>query len=148
MTKETQILPCPCCDGTARLFKKSGTRGVSCSKWYREYIECQTCHLTTHHHKKPGAAIKAWNKRAPAIADGVGVEWQDIDTAPMYTWCLISDGKDIILARQDSYGDWDGGSYGAYAEVMETITLKKPTHWMPMPSMPKSTPPQAATDEG
>jgi len=72
MTDKTQeaLLPCPFCNGAGRLFKKSGSRGLSCSRWYREYIKCLSCAAETNHHKKPGAAIGAWNTRPQPPAPG------------------------------------------------------------------------------
>lgn len=64
--------------------------------------------------------------------------WLPISEAPIRKWCLVTNGNDTIIAYRDwEDEDWDGGSYGAYAEVMETIRIKNPTHWMPLPPAPK-----------
>lgn len=71
-------------------------------------------------------------------------EWQPIETAP-------KDGQAIILWPYDHYSIWDGASIG---EVVCGFYSKdddewnnpeerrkfNPTHWMPLPSPPETTP--------
>lgn len=62
--------------------------------------------------------------------------WRPIVEAPTDgTEILLTNGKEVIIGWF-SRGEWTGGCYGEYSEVSEEIEIDKPTHWMPLPSVP------------
>ena len=59
------------------------------------------------------------------------MEWQTIDTAPKDEWIIVyydnmsGVGMAMHTVLNDFWLDWDGDVYGT------------PTHWMPLPDLPK-----------
>ena len=59
-------------------------------------------------------------------------EWNPIETAPHGINVLITDGIIVTGGRQDKYG-WDVVGVTGYEWEIQF----EPTHWMPMPALPK-----------
>lgn len=109
---EARILPCPFCGGEAEHFiceERDNYGG--------QVIGCKTCLASTRvFFGECEGLFPAWNTRTPAIADGVGVEWQTIDTAP-------KDGTALI--GMDDNGEVDSIHWGVIDEELGYTWISK-----------------------
>ena len=68
------------------------------------------------------------------------MEWQPIDTIPLRTPVLITDGEYIVVAERHYYSREDAFySYGFDGHDWDWVFNEdNVTHWMPLPELPDS----------
>ncbi len=68
-------------------------------------------------------------------------EWQDISTAPLDAELLVSDGRAIAVARVHVIVCEHSAFVSVvYSTASNLCSVRKPTHWMPLPFLPGQPP--------
>lgn len=69
----SDLKPCPCCGGKARLVKKEGF-GPAGGKFSRGYVRCDKCEITTPTKSPWEKAVTAWNRRVATALEKENAE--------------------------------------------------------------------------
>lgn len=143
-TAESDLLPCPLCQGGETVSSGNYMHGVDMSSKPRSLISWEIKHRCE---KKPGVVAQSINIRGREEVDTVNAwnirvlshkesAWLPIESAPkdkVILTAIFKDGE-LWCARKAKWMDGRWGLFTQDAEAFDYGLFLDPTHWQPLPS--------------